>query len=105
MAAPSVLQFGGGAKTNSVVCGALSTSFAIMAIWEITRALRWINLSIGGWLVIAPWVFGFQGMEIIVSTIVGLIMMAMSLIRGTIKNRTGGGWTSLLGRGADQRGS
>lgn len=95
-ASPSVLDFGGAAKTNSVVCGALAASFAVIAVWEVTRGLRRLNLLIGVWLLPAGLIFGF-GVEATMNTIaVGILIIILSLFRGSIKQQTGGGWTALF---------
>jgi len=99
MASPSVLELGGAAKANSVICGALAASFSVIAIWEVTRGLRWVNLLVGCWLLISAFVFDFRGAAAVATAIVsGLVMAAMSLIRGPIKQQTGGGWSALFGR-------
>ena len=97
MTSPSVLEFGGAAKTNSVICGALAASLAIIAIWEVTRGLRWLNLLIGAWLLIAPWILGFGSEAIINSFVVGILMVILSTFRGSIRQQTGGGWAALFG--------
>ena len=47
MDASSVLGYGHLAQTNDHVIGPLITSFAIVAWWQVTRGLRWINVLLG----------------------------------------------------------
>ncbi|HEX6125285.1 MAG TPA: hypothetical protein VFZ23_07910 [Pyrinomonadaceae bacterium] len=96
MASTGVFGTGGAAKANSVICGALAASFSIIAIWEVTRGLRWLNTVIGCWLLIAVFGFDYERSGMVSGFVAGLLMIAMSLVRGTVKQRTGGGWKALL---------
>lgn len=96
MASPSVLGLGKSAKENSVVCGALAASFAIIAIWEVTRALRRLNSLIGIWLLIAPWFLGLAGEATVNSLGVGILMIVFSMFGGEVKENLGGGWSALF---------
>lgn len=93
MAAPAVLGYGDPAQTNDHIAGPLAATFAIIAIWETTRALRWCNLLIGLWQLLAPWVLGgYPGEAMMNSLAAGVLMIAFSLVRGKIENTYGGGW-------------
>lgn len=63
MASPSVLGYVGQARTNSTITGALAASFACIAIWGVTRPLRWLNVALGAWLIVAGWVLGFESIR------------------------------------------
>ena len=95
-ASPGVLGTSGLAKTNSVICGILAASISIIAIWEVTRGLRWLNTLIGSWLLISVFVFDYQSSGMLSGFLAGIAMIALSLARGTIRHATGGGWKSLL---------
>lgn len=97
MASSTILEFDVAAKNNSVICGALAASFAIIAIWEVTRGLRWLNLLIGAWLLIAHWILGFGSEAVINSVVVGILMVIFSTFRGSIRQQMGGGWATLFG--------
>lgn len=98
LASGDVLGLDGTAKANNVICGSLAATFATIALWETTRGLRWLNLLIGIWLVISLLVFGYSGAPLVSSLIGGLLLATFSLIRGEMKEQTGGGWSSLWGR-------
>jgi hypothetical protein len=97
MAAPAVLGYGDPARTNDRIVGPLSASFAFIAIWEVTRGLRWAGLPLGAWLLVAPWVLGnYASTPTLNSMVVGLLLIALSLVRGNIGQSFGGGWSALL---------
>lgn len=105
MAASSVLGYTGTTRNADVIAGALIASTAIMAATEVLRPLRWGNTAIGAWLVVAPWLLGYGSAALVNSTVVGLLVIGASLVRGPIESRFGGGWSALFttGGGADGR--
>jgi hypothetical protein len=101
MAAPIVLGYGPPASTNDHIVGPLAASFSIIAISEVTRSLRWLNVPVGAWLLIAPWLLGYGPTPTINSLAVGVLLIGLAFVRGTIEQRYGGGWSSLLPGAAD----
>ena len=95
MAAPAALGYAGPARTNDRIAGPAAATVAIIAIWEVTRPVRWANLLIGGWLAIAPVVLGYQSVAAVNSVAVGLLLAALTLVRGRLRQRFGGGWSAL----------
>lgn len=95
MAAPDILGYDRPAADNDRIVGPILATFACVAIWEITRSLRWVNLLLGLWLILAPWVLGFPTDATINSTAVGAVVTALPFVRGRMTHRFGGGWTSL----------
>ncbi len=95
MAAPSVLDYEGTAGHSDHIVGPLLASFAAVALWEVTRDLRWVNLILGVWLIAAPWLLGFETSALINSTAVGVLVAALSLVRGRTSDELGGGWSML----------
>ena len=98
MASPALLGIDGVAKASNVICGALSASFAVIAIWEATRGLRWVNMVVGCWLLVSVLLFEFQGGDVIAIVVSGVVLISMSLIRGAVTQQIGGGWLELIGR-------
>ncbi len=94
MAAPSVLGYGGAARTNSTVVGALAASFACVALWEATRPLRWVNFALGLWLAVTAMALG-SGAAAVNGALVGILMAAAARAGGEVKGRYGGGWAAL----------
>ena len=70
--------------------GALIVTNTVIAFAETARAMRFINILFGFALLITPTVFPASGLQIAASFVAGLALIALSLNRGTIKNRYGG---------------
>lgn len=65
------------------VVGAVVVTVAIIATAEVARALRFVNVAFGGWLVLAPWVLeGDSTVAAIASVVLGLALIGLSLPRG-----------------------
>lgn len=97
MCSPAILSYGDPAKDNDRIVGPTAASFAIIAICEATRPMRWLNVLAGIWLVAAPWVLGYAETSATVNSVcVGLGMALLSLVRGRIDARYGGGWSVLI---------
>ena len=96
MAASAVLGYGAPAQTNDRIIGPVVATFAIVACWEATRPVRRINILLGLWLLAAPWVLGYGAGPAMFNTLaVGLLVTALSFIKGTVQGRYGGGWSAL----------
>lgn len=96
MAAPAALGYAGTrAADHDRIVGPILASIACIAIWETTRPLRWVNLVIGGWLVLAPWVLGFPPAATWNAVLAGAVVAGLSLVRGTLRHRFDGGWSAL----------
>ena len=96
MAAPAVLGYTGPARTHDRIIGPLAVSCAVIALWEVTRPMRWGNVALGAWLLVAPWVLAYGWTPTVNSSAVGLLLMAFALVRGEVQpQRFGGGWSAL----------
>jgi hypothetical protein len=95
MAAPAVLGYGAPAATADRIAGPLAAMFGVVAASEVTRGVRRANLPVGLWLLAAPWVLGYPTPAMLNSIGVGLLLAVLSFVRGTVRERFGGGWTSL----------
>ncbi len=96
MAAPAVLNYGDPAMTNVRIFGPLIATFAIISWWENTRPVARWNFPLGLWLLLAPWVLGYGATAPTVnSLLVGVLVMGLSLVLGTVEGRYGGGWSVL----------
>jgi nucleoside-diphosphate-sugar epimerase/uncharacterized membrane protein len=73
-----------GAMANSDhVVGALVITVAIIATAEVARALRFINVALGAWLIAAPFLLtGVGHLGAIMSVVVGIALIGLSLPRG-----------------------
>lgn len=97
-AAPDILGYGAPARTNDHIVGPLIVSFAMIALSETTRPIRWINLVLGLWLLGFPLLLGYELPIAVQSMVIGLLVTIMASRRGTLKEQLGGGW-GVLWRG------
>ena len=97
MASPAVLDYSGHAATSSWIVGPLAASVGYMAAFEITRALRLLELPLGLWLIATPFVFAAPRDAVAVSLCAGALLVATSSVAGQRKRPYGGGWRSLNG--------
>lgn len=73
-----------GSMANSDhVVGALVITVSIIATAEVARALRYVNVVFGAWLVFAPWILdGASTAAAFASVILGIALIGLSLPRG-----------------------
>lgn len=81
---------GATAADNDHVIGALVITFSIMAMAEVARPLRFINVVFGAWLLLAPWLLdGYAGTGTAFASIAGLLLVGLSLPRGAVESHYG----------------
>ena len=95
MAAPAVLGYGGRLADAHRILGPLAAAFALMAVWGHMRPLRWMNVLLGALVVLAPFVVGVGTVVLANSVVVGLLLVGLAFVRGTVTQEYGGGWSSL----------
>lgn len=98
MAAPALLGYAGAAATSARIAGPLVVSFAVVAMAEATRPLRWAEALIGAWLLVAPWVTGAPAAATVSDVVAGLLLLVLATMGGAVEGRYGGGWRAVLGR-------
>lgn len=90
MAAPAVLDSHGAAAGSDQLVGALVVTFAVIAMGEVARAARLVNLVFGAWLVAAPWLLaGTSPVARWNDMAVGVALLFLSLPRGKVTERFG----------------
>jgi hypothetical protein len=88
MFAPSIFGAEGAAADSDHLLGALVVTFAVIAIGEVARAARFINVAFGVWLVAAPWLLsGAATPARWNDVIVGIALIALSIPRGRVTER------------------
>ena len=95
MASPAVLDYADPARANDRIIGPIVASLAIIALWEIMRSLRWVNVILGAWLLIVPWLLGHTSDARWNSLAAGALVLGFSLAKGERTHPFGGGWSSL----------
>ena len=77
--------------------GALIITVAIIAMAEIARPLRFINVALGVWLIAAPWfISGAGSIAAWASGAVGIAVILLSLPRGTRSDEHYGNWDRYI---------
>jgi hypothetical protein len=96
MVAPAALGYAGTtAGDHHRFVGPLVAAFAFLALSAILRGLRWLNLPAGAWLVVAPFLVGFDLLATLVSVLTGVAIVGLAPVGRPTPERFGGGWTSL----------
>jgi hypothetical protein len=73
--------------------GALVITVSVIAMAEIARPLRFVNLLFGAWLIAAPWLLtGATPLASWAGVIAGGLLIALSLPRGKRSAERYGGW-------------
>jgi hypothetical protein len=91
MASPAVFGSEGAAANSDHLVGALVVTFAGIALAEVTRAARFVNVLAGAWIVAAPWLLAGAGAGATWNDMVaGIAVLALSLPRGRVREGYGG---------------
>jgi hypothetical protein len=86
MAAPALFGSHGAAADSDHLLGPLITTFAVIALAEVARPVRFLNVLLGGWVMAAPWVLGGTSLPAAASdALAGGAVVLLSLRRGTIR--------------------
>jgi hypothetical protein len=87
-----------GSMANSDhLVGALVVTFSIIALAEVARPVRFINIAFGAWLIAAPWLLTGVGSTgaTLNSIVSGLLLIVLALPKGRIYN-TYAGWDRYI---------
>ena len=95
LASPDLIGYGGQPRVNNQIVGAWMATFSMVAISECLRAVRWVTLVLGIWLVSAPVVLDYPDERVFGSIAAGSTTILLALVRGTLSERFGGGWSAL----------
>jgi hypothetical protein len=96
MASPSLFGYGPPTATSDWIVGPLVASFGLTAAWEVTRAVRWVNVVLAAWLVLSPLVLGTWAGTLVANHILsGILVGLLAFVRGRRKHPFAGGWRSL----------
>jgi hypothetical protein len=73
--------------------GALTFTVAVSAMADVGRALRFINVGFGLWLIAAPWLLeGDTTIGAAASVVFGLALIGLCLPRGRLGGASYGAW-------------
>jgi hypothetical protein len=90
MFAPDVLGIVGAAADSDHLVGALVVTFSVIAWGEVTRAVRYLNLLLGAWLMVFPWLIESATLTSAISdTAIGAALILFSFRRGKVNDHYG----------------
>jgi hypothetical protein len=95
MATPGVLGYGRPLATSDHIVGPLVATFACIAIWEATRSLRWVNVPLGVWIVVAPLLLGGPPQGLLNGIVCGVTIAFLATRGREIHHQFDGGWSTL----------
>jgi hypothetical protein len=96
MALPDLMGYEDPERLNDQIVGPLIVSAAIIAVAETTRTVRWLNVVLGCWLVLAPVVLQYEPLHIGVrSSLLGILVAGLFWLAGPRTHELGGGWKRL----------
>ncbi|ORE97001.1 NAD-dependent epimerase/dehydratase family protein [Aurantimonas sp. 22II-16-19i] len=77
--------------------GALIITVAVIAMAEVARPLRFINVAFGLWLIVSPWLLDGAGWAAsLMSIVVGVAAIGLSLPRGSRSKEHYGSWDRYI---------
>lgn len=94
MAAPDMMDLDGLTADVLHILGPVAITVAIVALAEVVRALRLLNLATGLALIVTPWLSGDSVAAGLVGIVAGLAIALLALRRGPVRERYGT-WQAL----------
>jgi SPW repeat-containing protein len=86
---PWIFGFGAGTvSTNAYITGLVIAALAIAALAAFAVWEEWLNLVVGLWALVSPWVLGFQGTKAMtVHVVIGAAVALLAAIELWITNQ------------------
>jgi len=90
MASPAIFGTAGNAAHSDHIVGALVVTVTMVALADVGRIARFVNVLFGAWLIAAPWLVGGGTTASTLSgVVVGALLIALSLPRGPVRESYG----------------
>lgn len=90
MCVPQVLHVMDGSANADHIAGALTITLSVIAFAEVTRAIRYVNVPLGIFIALSPWIFTGSGREAGWNNlIVGLLLILLSFRKGKVVEHYG----------------
>jgi uncharacterized membrane protein len=87
---PAMLGSAGAAAHSDHLFGALIVATAVLALAEVGRAIRLLNVLFGAWVIAAPWILGgATPASRWGDVLVGTLVILLSVPRGPVRERYG----------------
>ncbi len=96
MASPGVFGYSGSARDLTIICGAIAAAAGIIATAEVTRGVRWVLAPTGLCALATAFLLSARPAAAMNGVFVGLCLLVISQVRGTIRQHYGGGWRALF---------
>jgi hypothetical protein len=78
---PWIFKFDAGRPSeNAYIAGIIIAVLAIAALSAFAVWEEWLNLIVGLWTLVSPWVLGFVGKAMTVTAIIGVIVAILAAI-------------------------
>jgi hypothetical protein len=96
MASPYLFDAAGSTAGNvAVISGAVAITIAMVALAEVTRSARFVNVALGAWIAASGWLLGAPFAVAVNGVVVGAALALLSLPRGAIAERYGS-WSRFV---------
>ena len=85
---PWLFEFDSGAESiNAYISGIAIVALSIAALTAFAVWEEWLNLIVGLWVIVSPWVFGFAASSaaMTVGVLVGILVAALAAIELWVK--------------------
>ena len=97
MFSPAALGFAGSLADSDHLVGALIITFSVIAMAEVARYVRFVNIAAGAWLIAAPFILEGGNMTAVWNDVaMGLLVLLASIRKGTTKERYGSYNSSII---------
>lgn len=96
MIAPDLLNYSKMIANNNHIVGPLIITFSIISMSECTRNVRMLNLPLGAWLLLGPWILGYENdTAFAIDYSAGVIILLLTFVKQKRKYKFGGGWPAI----------
>lgn len=74
---------------NTLICGIAVLLVALGAVRSASASLSWLNVALGIWLLVSPWVVGFSDFEsatandVVLGVVVGILALTAALAKAS----------------------
>jgi hypothetical protein len=78
------------------IAGPLIIWISVLALRDVTRPFRVLNVPSGLFLIIVPWLVPNTPPLLATSVLAGCAAILLAIPRGRVRQRTGGGWRAIV---------
>lgn len=96
LVAPGVLPSTEPGAVIARIAGPIAIWLGVLAARTVTRTVRALNVLNGMFLAIAPWLVPNSEALLQASVLAGWAIIVLSIPRGALRQRTGGGWWTVF---------